>query len=126
MPPSLIDTKISPGNISDGGIILGAGGVIVLDDTIQIVESIRHLAAYNADESCGKCTPCREGTPKLVELIDKFIDQNATNDDLKELQNLALLIKDSSLCGLGQAAGNPVFSLIHFFNDQLLTKANRI
>ena len=126
LPPSLIDTKISPGNISDGGIILGAGGVIVLDDTIQIVESIRHLAAYNADESCGKCTPCREGTPKLVELIDKFIDQNATNDDLKELQNLALLIKDSSLCGLGQAAGNPVFSLIHFFNDQLLTKANRI
>jgi NADH-quinone oxidoreductase subunit F len=124
LPPSLIDTKISPGILNDGGIILGAGGVIVLDDSIAIIDSIKHLADYNADESCGKCTPCREGTPKLVELIDKFIAKNATDDDLKELQTLATIIKDSSLCGLGQAAGNPVFSLIRFFNDQLLTKAN--
>lgn len=124
LPPSLIDTKISPGIINDGGVILGAGGVIVLDESIKIIDSIKHLAEYNANESCGKCTPCREGTPQLVELIDKFIDQNATNDDLKELQTLATIIKDSSLCGLGQAAGNPVFSLIRFFNDQLTTKAN--
>ena len=106
--------------------MVGAGGIVGIGKEVDPLQIVRILSSYNSSESCGKCTPCREGTPKLVELIDKFIDQNATNDDLKELQNLALLIKDSSLCGLGQAAGNPVFSLIHFFNDQLLTKANRI
>jgi NADH-quinone oxidoreductase subunit F len=82
------------------------------------------LAAYNSDESCGKCTPCREGTPKLVELIDKFISQKATSHDVNEIESLAMIIKDSSLCGLGQAAGTPVFSLIRFFYDQLLIKDN--
>ena len=124
LPPSLIDTKISPGALNEAGVILGSGGVIVLDDTITIIDFIRHLAAYNSDESCGKCTPCREGTPKLVELIDKFISQKATSHDVNEIESLAMIIKDSSLCGLGQAAGTPVFSLIRFFYDQLLIKDN--
>lgn len=123
LPPALIDTKLVPGTLHEAGIILGAGGVIILDETIPIIDTIRHLAAYNSVESCGKCTPCREGTPKLVEIIDKFMDGKFTQADLKEIYNLAKVIETSSLCGLGQAAGNPIFSMLRFFSNELVVKA---
>jgi NADH:ubiquinone oxidoreductase subunit F (NADH-binding) len=105
--------------------MLGAGGVIALDDSVSIVDMMRKLAAYNANESCGKCTPCREGTPRMVELVDNLKSGQASVSDLDELRQLAELVNAASLCGLGQAAGNPVLSVLHFFGDELAMMANR-
>ena len=122
-PVSMLDTPIKPGFLHESGVMLGAGAVIVMDDSMDALAVVRNLAQYNANESCGKCTPCREGTPRMVEMIDSLADGTATQDDINELSNLARLVNDTSLCGLGQAAGNPVLSGLHFFRDQLTAKA---
>ena len=115
-PPSMLDTPIKPGFLHESGVMLGAGGVIVIDDSMNIVEVVRNLAQYNANESCGKCTPCREGTPRMVELLDAVVEHGASP---VELENLARLVNETSLCGLGQAAGNPILSSLHFFSDRI-------
>ena len=84
------------------------GGVVALDEDANVVEVVRHLAAYNADESCGKCTPCREGTPRIVDALDRLIEGRGSEADLEELAQLAEVVELASLCGLGQAAGGPV------------------
>jgi NADH:ubiquinone oxidoreductase subunit F (NADH-binding) len=80
---------------------------------------MRALAAYNADESCGKCTPCREGTPRMVEAIDRLASGDGSQADLDELVYLAEVVGSASLCGLGQAAGGPITSFLHFFPGEL-------
>ncbi len=122
-PASMLDTPIKPGFLHESGVMLGAGAVIVMDDSMDALSVVRNLAQYNASESCGKCTPCREGTPRMVEMIDSLADGSATPDDIAQLSNLARLVNDTSLCGLGQAAGNPILSGLHFFRDQLTSKA---
>ena len=118
-PVPMLDTPIKPGFIHDSGVMLGAGGVIALDDSVSVLDMMRKLAAYNADESCGKCTPCREGTPRMVQLVDGLIAGKASASDLNDLRKLAELVNAASLCGLGQAAGNPVLSALHFFGDEM-------
>ena len=118
-PASMLDTPIKPGFIHESGVMLGAGGIIALDERMSIVQTMRKLAAYNADESCGKCTPCREGTPRMVALVDSIMSGNASASDLNDLRQLAELVNAASLCGLGQAAGNPILSVLHFFGDEL-------
>ena len=122
-PPSMLDTPIAPGLLHDSGVMLGAGGVIALDECMDIMEVVRKLAAYNASESCGKCTPCREGTPKIVESIDRLMSGHGSPADLDELRDLAQVVNAASLCGLGQAAGNPISSALYFFGDQLALTA---
>lgn len=114
-PPSMLDTPIKPGFLHGAGVMLGAGGVIAIDDSMDVFDVVRNLAQYNADESCGKCTPCREGTPRMVELLDAAVSDRGSID---ELENLARLVNETSLCGLGQAAGNPILSGLHFFPDR--------
>ena len=106
LPPSMLDTAIAPGMLHESGVMLGAGGVVALDDRTSVPEVVRGLAAYNADESCGKCTPCREGTPRIVEALDRLMagGDPAAIDDLRYLAEVVGL---ASLCGLGQAAGGP-------------------
>ena len=123
-PAWMLDTPIKPGFIHESGVMLGAGGVIALDDSVSVVDLLRKLAAYNADESCGKCTPCREGTPRMVELVDGLIAGKASASDLNDLRQLAELVNAASLCGLGQAAGNPALSALHFFGDELAMMVN--
>lgn len=123
-PVSMLDTPIKPGFIHESGVMLGAGGVIALDDSVSVIDVMRKLAAYNADESCGKCTPCREGTPRMVKLVDSLITGKASTSDLNDLRQLAELVNAASLCGLGQAAGNPVLSVLHFFGDELAMMAD--
>ena len=122
-PVSMLDTPLKPGFIHESGVMLGAGGVIALDDSVSVVDMMRKLAAYNANESCGKCTPCREGTPRMVEMVDGLIAGKASASDLNDLRQLAELVNAASLCGLGQAAGNPVLSALHFFGDELAMMA---
>ena len=118
LPPSMLDTEIGPGMLHESGVMLGAGGVVALDDRTPIPQVVRGLAAYNADESCGKCTPCREGTPRIVSALDRLLDEGdpAAIDDLRYLAEVVGL---ASLCGLGQAAGGPVNSALHFFADEM-------
>ncbi len=124
LPVSMLDTPIKPGLLHESGVMLGAGGVIALDERISVLETTRKLAAYNANESCGKCTPCREGTPRMVGLIDKLASGDASPADLNDLRGLAELVNAASLCGLGQAAGNPILSSLHFFGDELAMMTN--
>lgn len=118
-PTSMLDTPIKPGFLHESGVMLGAGGIIALDERISILETVRKLAAYNADESCGKCTPCREGTPRMVEILDRLADGKGSAKDIDDARQLAQVVNAASLCGLGQAAGNPILSVLHFFGDEL-------
>ena len=122
-PPSMLDTPIAPGQLHEAGVMLGAGGVIALDDRTTIPAVVRSLAAYNADESCGKCTPCREGTPRMVDALDRLIGGKGSSDDIDELLELAEVVGAASLCGLGQAAGGPITSAIHFFKQEMFALA---
>lgn len=123
-PASMMDTTIKPGFLHESGVMLGAGGVIALDERMSLLETVRKLAAYNANESCGKCTPCREGTPRMVEFLDKLSAGEATTSDLSDMSQLAQVVNTASLCGLGQAAGNPILSALHFFGDELSMMAD--
>ena len=119
-PPSMLDTAIKPGFLHESGVMLGAGGVIAIDDSLSPLDVVRNLAWYNANESCGKCTPCREGTPRMARMLDAMADGDATAADVEELANLARLVNAASLCGLGQAAGNPALSGLYFFGDGMV------
>ena len=122
-PPSMLDSPIGPGLLHDSGVILGAGGVIAVDEQLGPLEVVRRLAAYNAAESCGKCTPCREGTPRMVDALDRLMSGKGSPADLDELRYLAEVVGLASLCGLGQAAGGPINSALHFFGDQMTMQA---
>ena len=125
LPASMLDTPIAPGPLHESGVILGAGGVVAIDESEDVLRVVRHLAAYNADESCGKCTPCREGTPRIVDALDRLIHGHGSEADLEELRQLAEAVELASLCGLGQAAGFPVNSALHFFANEMSDLANR-
>ena len=118
-PTSMLDTPIGPRLLHESGVMLGAGGVIALDERTSVLEAVRSLAAYNAAESCGKCTPCREGTPRMVEALDRLMSGHGSPEDLEELRYLAEVVGLASLCGLGQAAGGPINSGLRFFGDEL-------
>ena len=119
LPPSELDLELKPGVLHPSGVVMGAGGVMVMDSAVPALEVARRLAAYNAAESCGKCTPCREGTPRIVEVLDRLAESNGSDSDMEELRYLAEIVGAASLCGLGQMAGGPVNSLLNFFGDEL-------
>jgi len=118
LPPALWDAPFAPGKLDASGASPGAGGIVAIDDSMSIRDIVRHLSAYNAAESCGKCTPCREGTVRMVELLDVMPADVATRlDELSE----ALIA--ASLCGLGQMAPLPYMSARRHFGDELLRGA---
>ena len=86
---------------------------------MDVLSVVRNLAQYNADESCGKCTPCREGTPRMVEMLDAIATGQQSKSDIDQLADLARLVNVASLCGLGQAAGNPILSGLYFFGEEM-------
>ena len=92
---------------------------MVIPEGIPVIDIARQLAAYNAAESCGKCTPCREGTPRMVQILDRIASRNCTNADIEELRYLAEIVGAASLCGLGQMSGGPINSTLHFFGEEL-------
>lgn len=118
IPASLIDTKIDFDNLISIGSMMGSGGLIVMDDTTCMVDIAKFFLEFTVEESCGKCTPCRVGNKRLLELLDKITEGKATMEDLDKIQELAAFIKENSLCGLGQTAPNPVLSTLHYFKDE--------
>ncbi len=113
-----LDTPIDYDNLIAAGSMMGSGGMIVMDEDNCMVDVARFFLDFTVDESCGKCTPCREGTKRMLEILNKICDGKGTMDDLTELRNLAETIKDSALCGLGQTAPNPVLSTLNNFYDE--------
>ena len=118
IPASLIDTQIDYDNLTAIGCMMGSGGLIVMDEDTCMVDIAKFFLDFTVDESCGKCTPCRVGTKRLYELLEKITAGNGTMEDLDKLEDLCLYIKDNALCGLGQTAPNPVLSTLRYFRDE--------
>ena len=118
MPEQFLDTPIDYESIAKVGAIMGSGGMIVMDDQTCMVDMARFFIDFCKDESCGKCTPCREGTSRMLELLEKITQGKGEVKDLDDLDELSEFIKDSSLCGLGQTAPNPVLSTLQYFRDE--------
>ena len=118
IPASLIDTEIDYDNLIAMGCMMGSGGLIVMDEDNCMVDIAKFFLEFTVDESCGKCTPCRVGTKRLLEMLDKITKGNGTLEDLDEMEALCHYIKRNSLCGLGQTAPNPVLSTLKFFRDE--------
>jgi len=116
-----LDTPIDYDNLVALGSMMGSGGMIVMDEDNCMVDVARFFLDFTVDESCGKCTPCREGTKRMLEILDRICEGKGTMADLDKLETLSHSIKDSALCGLGQTAPNPVLSTLEHFRDEYIT-----
>ncbi len=120
IPAHLIDTPIDYDNLLAIGSMMGSGGLIVMDEDNCMVDIARFFLEFTVDESCGKCTPCRVGTRRLLEILDKIIEGKGELEDLDRMEELCEYIKSASLCGLGQTAPNPVISTLRYFRDEYI------
>ena len=120
IPASLIDTKIDYDNLTAIGCMMGSGGLIVMDEDNCMVDIAKFFLDFTVDESCGKCAPCRIGTKRMMEILDKITEGNGTLEDIDKLEELAYYIKENSLCGLGQTAPNPVLATLKFFREEYI------
>ena len=118
IPAELIDTPIDYDNLIAIGSMMGSGGLIVMDEETCMVDIAKFFLDFTVEESCGKCAPCRIGTKRLLELLDKITSGKGTMDDLTKIEELSEFIKANSLCGLGQTAPNPVLSTMRYFRDE--------
>ena len=120
IPAQHLDVPIDYDNLLAIGSMMGSGGLIVMDDTTCMVDIAKFFLEFTVDESCGKCTPCRIGTKRLLEILNKITSGNGTLEDIDRLEELCHYIKENALCGLGQTAPNPVLSTLHFFRDEYI------
>lgn len=118
IPASLIDTKIDYDNLIAIGSMMGSGGLIVMDEDNCMVDIAKFFLSFTVEESCGKCTPCRVGCKRLLEMLTKITEGKGTLEDLDKMEELCYYIKDNALCGLGQTAPNPVLSTLRYFRDE--------
>ena len=120
IPEELLDIKVDYDSLKEVGSIMGSGGLIVMDEDSNMLEVARFFMKFSKDESCGKCVPCRVGTTELTDLLDKFVKKEASKSDFELLKDMCEVVKESSLCGLGQSAPNPVLSTIKYFEKEYL------
>ena len=118
IPAEHLDTPIDYESLASIGSMMGSGGLIVMDDTKCMVNLAKFYLGFTVDESCGKCTPCRIGTQRMLEILTRITEGNGKEDDIEKLEVLANTIKKASVCGLGQTAPNPVLSTIKYFRDE--------
>lgn len=120
IPKEHLDTPIDYESLSNIGSMMGSGGLIVMDDSKCMVNIAKFYLDFTVSESCGKCTPCRIGTKRMLEILERMCEGKADEDDLYKLEKLALNIKKSAICGLGQTAPNPVLSTLKYFRDEYM------
>ena len=120
IPEQNLDTPIDYESLKEIGSMMGSGGLIVMDDTKCMVNLARFYQDFIVSESCGKCTPCRIGTKRLLEILTKICDGNGTEEDIDKLEELSNMVITASLCGLGQTAPNPVLSTLKYFRDEYI------
>jgi len=118
IPASLIDTEIDYQSLAQAGAMMGSGGLIVLDETDCMVDIARYFLSFTQDQSCGRCTFCRVGTTRMLEIMDNICSGKAEMNDLQKLEDLALIVKKGSICGLGKTAPNPVLSTLKYFREE--------
>ena len=118
IPAKLSDTPIDYDNLIAIGSMMGSGGLIVMDETTCMVDIAKFFLEFTVDESCGKCTACRIGTKRLLEILNKITSGNGTLEDIDKMEELCYYIKENSLCGLGQTAPNPVLSTLKYYRDE--------
>ena len=118
IPAQYLDTPIDYESLNAIGSMMGSGGLIVMDDTTCMVNLARFFLDFTVDESCGKCPPCRIGTRRMLEILERLVEGKGQEGDIEKLEKLAMNIKRSSLCGLGQTAPNPVLSTLKYFRDE--------
>ena len=124
IPASLLDTPIDYESLNEIGSMMGSGGMIVMDKNNCMVDIAKFYLEFTLEESCGKCTPCRIGNTRLYEILNKITKGNGTKQDLKDLEELSQIIKDTALCGLGQTSPNPVLSNLRYFRDEFEAHIN--
>lgn len=118
IPASLLDTAIDYDNLVAVGSMMGSGGMIVMDEDTCMVDIAKFFLEFTVDESCGKCAPCRIGTKRMYEILTRITDGTGTLDDLQALEDIAVSLKNGSLCALGQTAANPILSTMKHFRDE--------
>jgi NADH-quinone oxidoreductase subunit F/NAD(P)H dehydrogenase (quinone)/NADP-reducing hydrogenase subunit HndC len=118
VPEEHIDTPVDYESIAKVGAIMGSGGMIVMDNMTCMVDMARFFMDFIQEESCGKCTPCREGTSRMLDILNKITQGDGEAGDIEALEELSAVIKDSALCGLGQTGPNPVLSTLQYFRDE--------
>ena len=118
IPAEHLDTPIDYESLSQIGSMMGSGGLIVMDDTKCMVNLAKFYLGFTVDESCGKCTPCRIGTKRMLEILERITEGNGETEDLEKLERLAKTIQKASVCGLGQTAPNPVLSTLKYFRNE--------
>jgi bidirectional [NiFe] hydrogenase diaphorase subunit len=126
IPAEHLDTPVDYESLSVLGSIMGSGGMIVMDDKNDMVDVARFFMNFCVDESCGKCIPCRAGTVQLSRLLTRIIEGTATQTDLDNLEALCAMVKDTSLCGLGQTAPNPILSTLRYFREEYTSRLKPI
>lgn len=125
IPAQHLDTAIDYDNLTAIGCMMGSGGLIVMDEDNCMVDIARFFLDFTVDESCGKCSPCRIGTKRMLEILDKIIAGNGSMADIAKLEELAYHVKENSLCGLGQTAPNPVLSTLKFFREEYIAHVEK-
>jgi bidirectional [NiFe] hydrogenase diaphorase subunit len=118
IPSQHLDTPVDYESLGKLGSIMGSGGMIVMDETTRMVDVARFFMEFCMDESCGKCIPCRAGTVQMHNLLEKILKRKATARDLSKLEELCDMVRNTSLCGLGQTAPNPTLSTLRFFRSE--------
>lgn len=118
IPEELLDTPVDFDSLRKAGAMIGSGGIVILDESTCMVDIARYFLSFTQDESCGKCTPCREGTKRMLEILNRITKGEGKEEDLDNLERLAEVIKKTSLCGLGQTAPNPVLATLKYFRDE--------
>lgn len=120
LPAELLDTPLEYDELKKVGAMIGSGGLVVMDSNTCMVEVARFFMSFTQHESCGKCVPCREGTKRMLEILEKIVGGKATMEDLDLLESLAPVVSESSLCGLGRTAPNPVITTLKYFRDEYI------
>ena len=118
IPEFLADTVVDYDSVNATGAIMGSGGMVVMDEDTCMVDIAKFFLNFTQEESCGKCTFCRIGTKRMLEILERITEGKGNNDDIAKLEELAVQIKDNSLCGLGQTAPNPVLTTLKYFRDE--------
>lgn len=118
IPEELLDTPVDYGSINQTGAIMGSGGMVVMDETTCMVDIARFFLEFTQSESCGKCVQCRIGTKRMLEILERICDGEGQEGDIELLLEIAVKVKEGSLCGLGQSAPNPVLTTIRYFRDE--------
>ena len=118
IPESLLDLRVDYERLKEAGAIMGSGGMIVMDEDACMVDIAKYFLEFTSDESCGKCSACREGAAALLEILEKICSGQGQESDLELLEEISDAVKDASMCGLGQTLPNPVLSALQYFREE--------